>query len=334
MATNTRGAKPDITQGVYAEGSSESPRRDPTFGMSIVPDNMERAFSLAKSAEELGLDIIGIQDHPYNGTFFDTWTLISALAASTKRIRYFTNVGDLPMRPPAMLAKASATLDIITKGRIELGLGAGAFWDAIQSYGGPRRAPGEAVAAYEEALQVIRLLWNYGGPRRRASFHGKYYQLQDARAGPSPPHNIGIWVGAFRPRMMQLIGRSGDGWVTPLSTYIAADEIKLSQQLINDAAKKNGRSPNSIARVFNAVGIIDERGELNRSSGDKAPFVGSPSEWSDWIASSYRDLGLDTFVFWPGEGQEESQLRLFAERVVPKVLDLLGGKSDIGTVDS
>ena len=144
--------------------SSNLIRRQPVFGLSITPDNVERAFTLAKIADELGLDIIGIQDHPYNGTFLDTWTLISALAASTKKIRFFPDVSDLPMRPPAMLAKASASLDIITKGRVELGVGAGAFWDAIHAYGGPRRAPREAVAALEEALQVIHLLCNYNGP--------------------------------------------------------------------------------------------------------------------------------------------------------------------------
>lgn len=98
--------------------------REPVFGLSITPDNVERAFTLARTANEVGLDIIGVQDHPYNGTFLDTWTLISALARLTKKIRYFTDVSDLPMRPPAMLAKASATLDIITKGRVELGVGA------------------------------------------------------------------------------------------------------------------------------------------------------------------------------------------------------------------
>jgi alkanesulfonate monooxygenase SsuD/methylene tetrahydromethanopterin reductase-like flavin-dependent oxidoreductase (luciferase family) len=294
--------------------------RKPVFGLSITPDNVEKAFTLAKTADQLGLDIIGIQDHPYNGTFLDTWTLISALAASTRKIRFFPDVSDLPMRPPAMLAKASASLDIITKGRIELGLGAGAFWDAIYAYGGPRRTPGEAVAALEEAMQVIHLIWNYNGPRRRVSFPGKYYQLDNAQAGPSPHHDIKIWLGAARPRMMELIGRIGDGWVIPLNTYMSREEVRSSQQLINASAKKSGRPLDSIARVANVVGVIDEKGELSRSSGDKSLFVGSSSQWVDWLASSYTELGIDTFVFWPsGDGQEEGQVRLFADRVVPKV---------------
>jgi hypothetical protein len=76
------------------------------------------------------------------------------------------------------------------------------------------------------------------------------------------------------------------------------------------------------------VGVIDEQGELNKSSGDKAPFVGSTSEWVDWLVSSYRGLDVDMFVFWPSsDGQEESQVRLFAQRVVPKVRASLADKS-------
>ncbi len=304
-----------------------SAHREPGFGVSITPNNVENAFKLAKTAEELGLDIVGVQDHPYNGSFLDTWTLICTLAMSTRKIRFFPEVVDLPMRSPAILAKATASLDVITKGRVELGIGAGAFWDAIQAYGGPRRSPGEAVAALEEALQVILLVWNYGGPRTRVSFPGKYYQLQNAQAGPSPHHRMSIWVGGMKPRMMQLIGRLADGWVIPLSSYVSNDEIRASQQIIDYTAKEAGRSPDSIRRISNLVGVIDEQGGLKRSSGEKTPFVGSSSQWEDWIFHSYTDLGVDTFVFWPSvEGQEETQLRLFAEHVVPKVRTTLNEK--------
>src|SRR6266705_2552544 len=243
--------------------------KEPVFGLSITPysSNLENIFKLAKTADDLGLDIIGIQDHPYNGSFFDTWTLISTLAASTRRIRYFPDVSDLPMRPPAILAKTAATLDIITKGRIELGLGTGAFWDAIQSWGGSRRTPREAVAAYKEALQVIRLIWNYGHGRSRVSFPGKYYHLEDAQAGPSPYHKMSIWIGAIDER---------------------------------EGSEKSNKKPFFLH--------------------DKKPFIGSVSHWVDWLTSSYKELGLDTFIFWPSvEGDEENQIRTFAQQIVPKL---------------
>ena len=307
-------------------------RNDPVFGLSITPysNNADAIFKLAKLADDSGLDIIGIQDHPYNGSFFDTWTLISALASSTRRIRFFPDVSDLPMRQPAVLAKSVATLDIITKGRVELGLGAGGFWDAIQSWGGTRRAPGEAVEAYEEALEVIHLIWNYGKGRGRVSFPGKYYRLENAQAGPSPYHQVSIWTGAFGPRMMEVIGRLSDGWVSPLSTYTTNEETRTRQRQIDESAKKNGRPPGSIRRIAQLVGVINEQGRSEKSEKkpffihEKTPFEGPVSQWVDWLVSSYKDQGLDTFIFWPSlEGEEENQVRIFAEQVVPKVRDIL-----------
>jgi alkanesulfonate monooxygenase SsuD/methylene tetrahydromethanopterin reductase-like flavin-dependent oxidoreductase (luciferase family) len=235
------------------------------------------------------------------------------------------------MRPPAMLAKTSATLDILTKGRVELGLGTGSFWDAIHAYGGPRRSPSEAVAAYEEALQVIHLIWNYGKGRTRVSFPGKYYQLENAQAGPSPHHQMSIWTGAFGPGMMRLIGRLTDGWVIPLTTYMSRDEIRSRQKMIDASARKYNRSADSIKRIANIVGAIDQEGRLEKSNGDKAPLVGSVSYWTDWITSSYKDLGVDTFIFWPTlQGQENEQTRIFAEQVVPKARSQLKTETKTG----
>ena len=309
---------------------------EPYFGISITPysSDSDNIFKIAKTADEAGLDIVGIQDHPYNGSFFDTWTLISALAASTGKIRYFPDVSDLPMRQPAILAKSVATLDILTKGRFELGLGAGGFWDAIQSWGGTRRNPREAVAAYEEALQIIHLIWNYSKGRSRVSFPGKYYKLENAQAGPSPYHRISIWTGAFGPRMMELIGRLSDGWVSPLSTYTSNDETKIRQRQIDESANKNGRLPTSVRRIAQLVGVINEQREGSKTDNkpffihDKTPFIGSASQWADWLVSSSKDLGLDTFIFWPSvEGQEEGQVRVFAEQVVPKVREMIKGSN-------
>ena len=120
--------------------------------------------------------------------------------------------------------------------------------------------------------------------------------------------------------MLDLLGRIGDGWVIPLNTYMSSEEIKACQWLIDTSAKKSGRPPDSISRIANIVGVIDEEGKLNKSYGNKAPFIGSSSDWKNWIVSSFRDSDIDTFVFWPsGDGQEGDQVRLFADKVVPEV---------------
>jgi alkanesulfonate monooxygenase SsuD/methylene tetrahydromethanopterin reductase-like flavin-dependent oxidoreductase (luciferase family) len=134
----------------------------PLFGVSLAPETAQipTILQVADEADRRGLDLFGVQDHPYQRRFLDTWTLLTALGVRTRHLKVFPDVACLPLRPPAMLATEVATLDQLTTGRVELGLGAGNFWDAIVAMGGPRRTPGEAVAALEEALDVLQLMWS------------------------------------------------------------------------------------------------------------------------------------------------------------------------------
>jgi alkanesulfonate monooxygenase SsuD/methylene tetrahydromethanopterin reductase-like flavin-dependent oxidoreductase (luciferase family) len=123
------------------------------FGISLVPNrsDVELERTLSRRADELGLDLVGIQDHPYQWRYLDTFSLIGDLLARTERIRIFPDVANLPLRLPALLAKQATSLDVLSGGRFELGLGAGAFWEAVAAMGGPVRSPGEAIDALEEA---------------------------------------------------------------------------------------------------------------------------------------------------------------------------------------
>src|SRR2546426_12262379 len=155
------------------------------FGVFVTPVATEDPMRQALGADELGFDIIGIQDHPYQRRFFDTWTLLTAIAMRTERITVFPDVANVPLRPPAMLAKAAATLDILSNGRLELGLGAGGFWKGIEAYGGPGRAPGESVSAGGEAIPGMRLVWRGADGR---PLDGKFFPPAGGHAG-APPHN-------------------------------------------------------------------------------------------------------------------------------------------------
>src|SRR2546423_14657093 len=152
------------------------PYNPPLFGLNIDPSakNLELAYNLAQLADSTKLDFISIQDPPYNANFFDTWTLLTFLGARTQNVRLLTNVVNLPLRPPAVLAKAAATLDILTNGRVELGLGAGGYWEGIVSYGGTQRAPGEAVSALEKAIGILRIPWQPGWPGQNGKFLGRF----------------------------------------------------------------------------------------------------------------------------------------------------------------
>src|SRR5919109_5296694 len=141
------------------------------LGIFAVPDATDPSGTVERivAADRAGLDVVGVQDHPYQRRFFDTWTLLSYVAARTERVRLVPDVACLPLRPPAPLAKAAASLDVLSGGRVELGLGAGAFWDGIAAMGGPTRSPRESLEALEEAIEIIRLFWS---GERAISFEG------------------------------------------------------------------------------------------------------------------------------------------------------------------
>jgi alkanesulfonate monooxygenase SsuD/methylene tetrahydromethanopterin reductase-like flavin-dependent oxidoreductase (luciferase family) len=175
------------------------------FFPSPVADDHRSIVEQVMIAEDAGLELIGVQDHPYQRRFLDTFSLISDLAARTTNVRLFPDVANLPLRPPALLAKVAASIDRMSGGRFELGLGAGAFWDAIEAMGGPRRSPADAVEALTEAIEVIRLMWS---GERGLRFEGRHYRLEGVHSGPVPAHDIGIWIGALGPRMLALTAGS------------------------------------------------------------------------------------------------------------------------------
>ncbi|WP_248305383.1 LLM class flavin-dependent oxidoreductase [Agromyces sp. H66] len=123
------------------------------------------------TTDRAGLDLVTFQDHPYQSAFLDTSTLLAYVAARTERVHVGANVTSLPLRPPAVLARAAASLDILSGGRFELGIGAGSYWDGIAAMGGRRLTPGQGVDALREAIAIIRDLWNVDAPSRM-SHHG------------------------------------------------------------------------------------------------------------------------------------------------------------------
>ena len=279
------------------------------FGFFLIPnaDEYLQLIEQAELADRLGLEYVGVQDHPYQSRFLETFVLLAVLAARTSRIGLFPDVANLPLRQPSVLAKAAASLDVMSGGRFELGLGAGAFWDAIWALGGPRRAPGEAVEALEDAIEVIRRMWS---GERGLRYDGRHYALRGGHSGPVPLHPIGIWLGAVGPRMLALTGRQADGWV-PSSSYLPPDRLPDLQARIDEAALASGRDPAAVKRLYNVDGRI--------TTGALHGFLdGPPDHWVEVLAGLALNDGLDTFIFWPREAPGE-QLRLFAEEVAPGV---------------
>jgi alkanesulfonate monooxygenase SsuD/methylene tetrahydromethanopterin reductase-like flavin-dependent oxidoreductase (luciferase family) len=271
---------------------------DIEFGTFITPVNRppRQAVERAQLAERLGFDLATFQDHPYQPAFHDTWTLISWVAASTSRIRLAGNVHNLPLRQPAVLARSIASLDLLTEGRIEFGLGAGGFWDAIEAMGGRRLAPADAVTALSQAIDVIRGVWDVDGEGRLVA-GGEFHHVDGAKRGPRPAHDVPIWIGAYKPRMLRLVGEKADGWLPSLG-YLQPGDLEAGNARIDAAAQAAGREPGSVRRLVNTGAL-----------GDTAQQV-------EILTTLALDYGFSVFIV---PGDDPAALEAFAAEVAPRV---------------
>ena len=276
------------------------------FGSFITPVNSppDAAVQRAVLSEQLGYDLVTFQDHPYQPSFHDTWTLMSWVAAKTERIHVSANVINVPMRPAPVLARAAASLDLLSGGRFDLAIGAGAFWDAMVGMGLERLTPGQSVSALDEAITVIRSIWDADN-RTPLRIDGDYYQLAGAKRGPAPAHDIPIWIGALKPRMLRLVGRKGDGWL-PSYAYLQPGDLERGHAAIDEAAIGAGRDPREIRRLLNISG---------RFSAASTGFLAGPSDqWVEELLPLVLDSGTGTFIL---ATDDPATLQQFAEEVAP-----------------
>ncbi|MGZ0152775.1 LLM class flavin-dependent oxidoreductase [Kribbella sp. WER1] len=270
------------------------------FGTFLTPaiDAPDRVIALAQLTEQVGLDLVSFQDHPYQPRLMDAWTLLSVVAAQTERIKVTTNVANLPLRHPVVLARSVATLDLITGGRVELGLGAGGFLEAVAANAGPRLTTGQSITALEEAIAIMREVWTPGGGGIR--LEGKHYTVAGAKRGPAPAHDVSIWLGAYKPRMLALTGRLADGWL-PSSGYAGPDELAAMNKVIDDAAVEAGREPGAVRRLYNIAGQFNGRGG----------FLQGPEElWIDQLTELTLGEGISTYIL---ASDNPDDIRRFAE---------------------
>lgn len=290
---------------------------DLLFGTFITPlaQSALHAVELALVSERAGLDLVTFQDHPYQPRFHDTWTLLSYVASRTRQIHISGNVLNLPLRQPAVLARSAASLDLLSGGRVELGIGAGGFWDAIEAMGGRRLTPGQSVEALEEAIQIMREIWatdKPGGVR----INGTYYQVNGAKRGPRPAHNIGIWVGAYKPRILNMTGRVADGWL-PTLAYLQGGVADLEEMntYIDEGAASAGRNPSSIRRLLNIAGRFGGAG--------RSLLNGPPRQWAQDLAEITLRYGVTGFLL---AADDAPAIEMFAAEVAPATRELVAAQ--------
>ena len=292
------------------------------FGTFITPTNSDpqTPVRLAQLSERLGLDLVTFQDHPYQPSFLDTWTLMSWVAAQTERIHISGNVLNLGMRQPALVARSAASLDLLSGGRFDMGVGAGGFWDAMEAMGATRRTPAESVDALEEGIEIMRGIWDATN-RTPLRVPGRFHQVDGAKRGPAPAHDIPIWLGAYKKRMLRLTGAKADGWL-PSLPYFKEGDLARGNATIDEAAEEAGRSPSEIRRLLNLGGAITDR-----SSGQ---LQGPADQWVEELTLLALEDGVSGFIVM---GDDPDQIRAFAEDVVPAVREAVTAeRRSAGTV--
>jgi len=296
------------------------------FHAALVSDFRQPATLIraAQNAEAAGFDGIALSDHPYGEWQPDTWTVLSYLAAVTNRVTLSPNVIHLPARNPVVLAKAAATLDVLSSGRVALGLGAGdrKYHTGMRSMGLPTAGAADSLAALREAVAVIRLVWRGESP---VTFAGTRYTLDEFIGGLRPAHRIDVLLGAVGPKALALAGEVADGWTV---SRVSIDELIEKRRILDAAAARVGRNTAAISTRYNLLGRITNGPTQGR-------FDGPPDHWVEVLSELAIDGGVDTFLIHfvtEPVGSTEfqhltrhddtaSQYRLFAEDVIPAVRD-------------
>jgi alkanesulfonate monooxygenase SsuD/methylene tetrahydromethanopterin reductase-like flavin-dependent oxidoreductase (luciferase family) len=281
------------------------------FGLSIAPSVVagHDPVATARMAEDLGFDFVSASDHPC-GTdpSYETWTLLSWIAAGTSRIRIATRVLGVPYRNPAMVAKMAETFSRLSGGRLILGLGGGYSDDEFRAFGLGTFSARDKVDGLEEAVRITRGLWSQPG----FSFDGRLHRTDRAELEPKPSSPVPIWLGTFGDRALQLTGRLADGWIPsywdrPLHQY------KTMRERVLTAAQDAGRDPAGLTCALHLQVQVGEH-----AATDTSLVAGPPAAVTERLLA-FTAIGFTAFsVNLTGPGLRE-QAGKFAHEVMPAV---------------
>jgi F420-dependent oxidoreductase-like protein len=306
------------------------------WGLQSSPEHVSygELLQLWQRADALGYDSAWLFDHfmPISGNrsgpCFEGWTLLSALGAQTRRLHVGCLVTGVIYRNPAVLAKMGATLDVITGGRLEMGIGAGWFEGEARAYGLPFPATGDRLAQLDEAVQILRSLWT----RETSDFAGKHFTLTQARCDPKPIQRPSppIWVGGQGEKVtLRIVAQQADGWdmdMLPLDVY----DHKL--RVLAGHCAQAGRDPATVRQMIHFSGAIatDERAAQARAEALARQWnttvddlrgrvlLGTPEQAAAQL-QAYADRGVEHFVLSLPAPYDLSMVELYIHEVAPRV---------------
>lgn len=286
-------------------------------------------LTIAKKAEQLGYDSVWVSDHfispsgrPYG---LEAWTVLSALASVTHKIRLGTYVLCNQFRHPSLLAKMASTLDNISKGRLELGIGAGWLEEEHVAFGFQWDKHSVRIERLKETIEIIRKLWTESS----VSFDGKYFQFKRAVLEPKPfqrPYPT-LWVGGNSEAIRTVVAEMGDGWIPVLPT---PEQLATGVADIKKKMKSFGRDPEKLTVAYGGSGcalIAENEGlvkklaePLIRSMGKPmekmACLIGTPEQCIEKI-EQYQKAGAQKIVAGFYDFPSLDCMKLFAKSVIP-----------------
>jgi alkanesulfonate monooxygenase SsuD/methylene tetrahydromethanopterin reductase-like flavin-dependent oxidoreductase (luciferase family) len=287
------------------------------FGIAFVPDVIWDEFARRfLYIEELGFDIAGLGDHFAHFWFpshpwFEAWALLSALATQTSKIRIGPLVTPFTWRNPAFLAKQALTVDHISHGRLELGLGAGVRWDpGYEMTGIPNWGPRGRVARFREYVEVVdQLLSN-----EVTNYEGRYYKIKEAIMSPRPVQKPRppITIAAHGPRMIKLAARYADTWTT-LGSADRLEEISHQNELIDEYCGEIGRDPRTLRRSYWLMDLDAEK--------EKGLFAYYESEdvFREMVIP-FIDMGVtEVLLSYPYRDEQLPMFEKIAREVIPEL---------------
>ena len=282
------------------------------FGLNISTSARSESDPVADAqhAEALGFDFVSASDHLHGGSpTFETWTMLSWIAARTSRIHLATRVLAVPYRSPAVLAKMAESFDRLSGGRLILGLGGGAMDDEFRAFGLPTPSARDKIDGLEEAIRIIRGMWS----EPQFSYPGRLHRTDGAQIEPKAARRIPIWLGTFGDRALAVTGGLADGWIPSLG-YAPPEQVVVMRDKVMEAARAAGRDPAEITCAYNVALRIDER--------DTPPEPNVVSGSADAVADQligFTRLGFTALNFILVGDDSRDQAERLARQVIPAV---------------
>jgi F420-dependent oxidoreductase-like protein len=290
----------------------------------------QTALEIAELIEELGYDSIWVYDHfhnvprPAHEAVFECWTTIAALSQATSRVRLGQMVGCNSYRQPSVLAKMTSTVDVISGGRLDWGIGAGWYENEYKGYGFDFPAPKDRIGMLREAVEIVRSMWT----EPETTYDGRYYQLSRAHCDPKPlqqPHPP-IWIGGGGEQLtLRVVARHAD-----VANFGGKPhEWKHKAEVLKGHCKDVGRDYDEIRKTISGEVMVRETEAEIDALGSKSLWgepleswkagnlVGTPEQVAEKV-QAYVDLGCTGFVPWCSDYPDTETLRLFAEKVIPE----------------